>query len=213
MAQPYSHFPDEASLSMNHHDLLLASSSPYRKNLLERLGLPFRCASPDIDETPHPDEAPDALAIRLAASKARALAPANPASLIIGSDQVAVLPDDTLLGKPGSHEQAKAQLTRSSGHSVTFLTGLAVLDTRSDTLKTCCERFTVHFRDLTAAEIEGYLRKEQPYDCAGSFKMEGLGIALFSSLEGRDPNSLIGLPLIALIDLLKAFGTNPLLEP
>jgi len=193
--------------------ILLASSSPYRRTLLQRLGLPFSCASPDIDETPQPGEPADALAVRLAAGKAEALARQYPDTLIIGSDQVATLPDGTLLNKPGDHEQATLQLTRSSGNSVRFLTGLAVLDSGTGTLKTCCERFDVHFRALSATEIENYLRKEQPYDCAGSFKMEGLGIALFSQLSGRDPNSLVGLPLIALVDILREFDVNPLLAP
>ena len=195
---------------MNQPDLLLASSSPYRKALLERLGLPFRCQSPDIDESPQPGEAPEALAVRLAVAKARALASANPDSLIIGSDQVAALPDNSMLGKPGNHNRAKQQLMASSGQRVRFLTGLAVLDARTGTLNTHCETFSAHFRTLTEAEIEGYLHKERPYDCAGSFKMEGLGIALFERLEGRDPNSLVGLPLIALIDLLRKLGINPL---
>ncbi|MDP4546633.1 nucleoside triphosphate pyrophosphatase [Marinobacter sp. MDS2] len=192
--------------------ILLASSSPYRKQLLERLSLPFACASPDIDESPEPNEPAEALAIRLAAQKAQALAEKHPGTLIIGSDQVATLPDGRLLNKPGSHEQALTQLTRSSGQCVRFLTGLAVLDTETGDLKTHCEPFTVHFRNLSPAEITGYLLKEKPYDCAGSFKMEGLGITLFSRLEGRDPNSLIGLPLIALTDILHGFGINPLLE-
>lgn len=192
--------------------ILLASSSRYRKQLLERLDLPFNCASPDIDESPLPGETAEALAVRLATQKAEALAEQNPNTLIIGSDQVAALPDGSLLNKPGSHEQAAIQLTRSSGQSVQFLTGLAVLDTQTGTLKTHCEPFTVHFRNLSKGEITGYLNKEQPYDCAGSFKMEGLGITLFSSLEGRDPNSLIGLPLIALCDMLRELGVNPLLN-
>jgi len=194
-------------------DLLLASSSPYRRELLSRLQLPFDCASPDIEETPQPGEAPETLAVRLAAGKARALAPTHPTSLIIGSDQVAALPDGTILSKPGNHEQATRQLQLSSGQCVQFFTGLALLDARTQTLKTHCERFNAHFRALSPEEIESYLRKEQPYDCAGSFKMEGLGITLFSSLEGRDPNSLVGLPLIALTDLLREFGINPLLAP
>jgi len=197
---------------MNQTDLLLASSSPYRKQLLDRLGLPFRCQSPEIDEQPRPGEDPTALAVRLATEKARALAPENPDSLIIGSDQVATLPDNTLLGKPGNHEQARKQLAASSGQCVRFLTGLAVFDARTNTLKTRCESFSAQFRDLSDTEIEYYLKKEQPYDCAGSFKMEGLGIALFEALEGRDPNSLVGLPLIALIDVLKEFGINPLTQ-
>ncbi len=198
---------------MNHPALLLASSSPYRKSLLARLGLPFTCASPDIDETPAPGESAEKLSVRLAASKARALAQQHPGTIIIGSDQVATLADGYLLNKPGNHAIAREQLTRCSGKSVQFLTGLAVLDTRTGELKTHCERFAVHFRDLSAREIENYLNKEQPYDCAGSFKMEGLGIALFRKMEGRDPNSLIGLPLIALTDLLRELGTNPLLQP
>lgn len=198
---------------MSHPTLLLASSSPYRKSLLERLGIPFNCASPDIDETPIPGESAGTLAVRLATGKARALAEQYPDTLIIGSDQVATLPDGTLLNKPGNHEQARVQLAQSSGKSVRFLTGLALLDTRTNSLQSCCERFDVHFRELSEQEIESYLIKEQPYDCAGSFKMEGLGIALFSRLEGRDPNSLIGLPLIALVDMLKTSGINPLLGP
>lgn len=198
---------------MSEPRLLLASSSPYRKNMLKRLGLPFDCASPDVDETPHPGESASALALRLAIAKARALAHQHPDTIIIGSDQVATLPDGTLLNKPGNHERAMQQLDCSNGKSVRFMTGLAVLDTRTNTLQSCCEPFTVHFRNLSREEIHHYLLKEQPYDCAGSFKMEGLGIALFSRLEGRDPNSLIGLPLIALIDILIRLGINPLLPP
>ena len=173
--------------------------------------MPFRCASPNIDESPEPGETPKSLAVRLATDKARALAANNPNSVIIGSDQVATLPDNSVLGKPGTHDQARRQLANCSGQQVRFFTGLALLNTRTNTLKTCCEPFDVYFRSLPDKEIEGYLRKEQPYDCAGSFKMEGLGIALFHRLEGRDPNSLIGLPLIALIDLLEELGINPLL--
>ncbi|WP_417514287.1 Maf family protein [Marinobacter sp.] len=198
---------------MPQNPLLLASSSRYRHELLSRLGLPFSSASPDIDESPLDGEAPENLAIRLATSKARALASAYPGHWIIGSDQVAALPDGTLLSKPGNYENACEQLSRSSGRSVNFLTGLALLDASTGKLQSSCERFTAHFRDLTAEEINEYLRKEKPYDCAGSFKMEGLGISLFRQLEGQDPNSLIGLPLIALTDMLRAWGRNPLLEP
>ena len=123
------------------------------------------------------------------------------------------MPDGTRLSKPGNYRNAYEQLARSSGQSVTFLTGLALLDANSGMLQTHCEQFTAHFRDLSAAEIDAYLRKEAPYDCAGSFKMEGLGITLFRELQGRDPNSLIGLPLIALTDMLTVWGRNPLLEP
>jgi len=193
--------------------LLLASSSRYRHELLARLGLPFSSASPDIDESPIAGEPPVDLALRLAESKARALAPMYPDHWIIGSDQVAALPDGTRLSKPGNYQNAYEQLARSSGQSVIFLTGLALLDASSGTLQTHCEQFTAHFRDLSAEEIDAYLRKEAPYDCAGSFKMEGLGITLFRELQGRDPNSLIGLPLIALTDMLTRWDRNPLLEP
>lgn len=197
---------------MTRKPLLLASSSPYRKTLLNRLGLPFTCASPDIDETPHQGESADVLATRLAESKARALAPRFPGHWIIGSDQVACLPDGSLLSKPGDHKQATKQLLQSSGHRVLFLTGVALLDSDSGKLESHCEPYSVLFRLLTAEEIEAYLLREQPYDCAGSFKMEGLGISLFEALEGRDPNSLVGLPLIALNDMLRHWGLNPLLE-
>lgn len=193
--------------------LLLASSSPYRREILARLGLPFTCESPNINETPAPGEGPEALATRLAESKSRALAAQYPGHWIIGSDQVAALPDGTLLNKPENYSTATRQLEQSSNKSVNFHTGLALLDADSGNLQVICERFTVHFRDLSAQEIEAYLRKEEPYDCAGSFKMEGLGITLFRELQGRDPNSLVGLPLIALNDMLIAWGRNPLLEP
>lgn len=197
---------------MTRKPLLLASSSPYRKTLLERLGLPFTCASPDIDESPQPGESGESLATRLAESKARALAEQFPGHWIIGSDQVACLPDGSVLSKPGNHERATNQLRKSSGHAVLFLTGLALLDSDSGELESLCEPYNVRFRELGNEEIEAYLLREQPYDCAGSFKMEGLGITLFEALEGRDPNSLVGLPLIALNDILRRWGRNPLLE-
>ena len=198
---------------MNPRPLLLASSSPYRRDLLTRLCVPFETTSPDIDESPADHETAEHLATRLARSKAEALAPAWPGHWIIGSDQVACLEDGTLLNKPGHHEQATEQLRRSSGKRVSFLTGLALLDSGSGKIQTHCEHFHVHFRPLTPEEIESYLHKEEPYDCAGSFKMEGLGIALFSQLEGRDPTSLVGLPLIALTDMFRQWGLNPLLPP
>lgn len=198
---------------MSEKPLLLASSSPYRKELMERLQLPFSSTSPDIDETPRAGEAAEDLAVRLATSKARALAPGFPGHWIIGSDQVAALADGTLLSKPGSHENARRQLEQSSGQRVNFFTGLTLLDADSGKLQTCCEPFTVLFRELSPNEIEAYLRKETPYDCAGSFKMEGLGITLFRELQGRDPNSLVGLPLIALCTMLTTWGRSPLLEP
>ncbi|NMT64628.1 Maf family protein [Marinobacter orientalis] len=198
---------------MNPHPLLLASSSPYRRHLLERLGLPFEVASPEIDESPADNETAEQLATRLAQGKAEALAPAWRDHWIIGSDQVACLEDGMLLNKPGNHERAVEQLDRSSGQRVSFMTGLALLDAGSGKIQTHCEHFHAHFRSLSPDEIEHYLRAEQPYDCAGSFRVEGLGIALFSQLEGRDPNSLVGLPLIALNDMLRNWGLNPLLQP
>lgn len=193
-----------------HLPLVLASSSRYRRALLERLGLAFVSASPDIDETRRESETAATLSLRLAETKARALADFYPDHLIIGSDQVATLPDGSILGKPGDHRQACAQLARCSGKRVRFVTGLALLDTGSAHMNSLTEPFDVYFRDLTTTEIDHYLLTETPYDCAGSFRMEGLGIALFSRLEGRDPNSLIGLPLIALTDLLRQRGLNPL---
>ncbi|MBK1653431.1 Maf family protein [Allochromatium vinosum] len=189
--------------------LILASTSPYRRALLERLGLPFSTAAPDVDERPHPGESPADLVRRLAEAKARAVAVKHPDALIIGSDQVACL-DDAILGKPGDHHTAIAQLERASGRCVLFLTGLCVLDARSGQTQTLVEPFRVHFRVLSRARIEGYLERERPYDCAGSFKSEGLGIALFERLEGDDPAALIGLPLIRLIPLLETAGLCPL---
>ena len=181
--------------------LLLASSSPYRRELLDRLRLPFVCASPDIDETRHPEEPAMALVRRLAKEKAQALATGYPGHLIIGSDQVAVL-DDQILGKPHTFERALEQLSASSGRSVSFLTGLALLNSDTGDCQVDCVRFTVHMRELDHACITRYLHAEQPYDCAGSFKAEGLGVSLFRATEGPDATSLIGLPLIRLVDML-----------
>lgn len=186
--------------------LLLASTSPYRKMLLEKLQLPFDCAAPEVDETPLPGETAEALVLRLAAAKAQALALAYPEHLIIGSDQVCVI-DGNITGKPHTEENARAQLRQAAGQAVTFYTGLAG---RSKQLQALCEPFHVHFRALSETEIAAYVRMEQPLNCAGSFKSEGLGIALFDRLEGRDPNALIGLPLIALLEMLRAEGINPL---
>jgi MAF protein len=185
--------------------LLLASSSPYRRALLQRLLLQFIWESPAIDETPLPGEQPEALVARLAEAKARALAEGHPGHLIIGSDQVAVL-EGRILGKPGTPERARLQLGSASGKRVRFLTGLCLLDNRSGRASTVVEPFDVRFRVLQPEQIERYLEREQPFDCAGSFKAEGLGIALFEALEGRDPTALVGLPLIALVDLLAAAG-------
>ena len=187
--------------------LLLASSSPYRRQLLDRLRLPFVCASPDIDESRQPAEPARTLVMRLAREKAMALAHDYPEHLIIGSDQVAVL-GEQVLGKPHSFERAMEQLTASSGKSVSFLTGLALYNSSTGHCQVDCIPFTVHMRALDQASISRYLRAEQPYDCAGSFKAEGLGVSLFRSTEGPDATSLIGLPLIRLVDMLTAQGVQ-----
>jgi MAF protein len=187
--------------------LVLGSTSPYRRELLGRLGLPFDTSRPDADETALPNESPDGLVRRLAEAKARSVAASRPESLVIGSDQVAVL-DDAVIGKPGSPDAAREQLRQASGRSVLFLTGLCLLDSGSDRSWVIVEPFTVHFRKLGSEQIDRYLEAEQPYDCAGSFKSEGLGIALFERLEGDDPNSLVGLPLIRLVALLAEAGVS-----
>lgn len=189
--------------------ILLASTSPFRQALLHKLGLPFITAAPEVDESPQPDETAEALVIRLAVAKAQALAKTYPRHWIIGSDQVCVL-DGAIAGKPHTAENARAQLRAASGKAITFYTGLALFHPVSGTLLHCCEPFMVHFRTLTDAEISGYVEKEQPLQCAGSFKSEGLGICLFDRLEGRDPNTLVGLPLIALNEMLQQAGINPL---
>jgi MAF protein len=187
--------------------LVLASSSPYRRELLERLRLPFIWSAPAIDESRQPAESAEALVRRLAEEKARALRSNHPQHLIIGSDQAAVL-DEQILGKPHTFERAREQLLAASGRRVIFLTGLALLDSQSGDCQVDCIPFTVHFRDLSEAQITRYLQAEQPYDCAGSFKAEGLGVSLFRSTEGSDANSLIGLPLIRLVDMLHSIGVD-----
>lgn len=191
------------------HNIILASSSPYRRQLLEKLGVAYEWESPNIDEQPQPDESPTDLVVRLAKQKALALAVRYPNHLIIGSDQVALL-DDRILGKPGNLLKAREQLSAASGRKLTFLTGLCLLNSASMTSQTCCEPYEVTFRNLTAAHIDFYLEHEQPFDCAGSFKVEGLGISLFKALHGNDPNTLIGLPLIVLIDMLNNEGVSVL---
>ncbi|HDH0697568.1 TPA: septum formation inhibitor Maf [Klebsiella aerogenes] len=192
-------------------NLLLASTSPWRRMLLEKLSLPFECAAPEVDETPLPGESARQLVVRLAQAKAQALASRFPHHLIIGSDQVCVL-DGEITGKPYTEENAHRQLRKASGTIVTFYTGLALYNSANGHLQTECEPFDVHFRHLSDHEIEAYIRKENPLQCAGSFKSEGLGITLFERLEGRDPNSLVGLPLIALCQMLRREGFNPLLS-
>jgi MAF protein len=187
--------------------LLLASSSPYRRELLSRLRLPFTCASPDVDETRIADEPADQLVRRLAHDKAQALTTAYPGHLIIGSDQVAVL-GDRILGKPHDFERARAQLLAASGQRVTFLTGLALLNSETGRCQVDVVPFSVQMRMLDLPRIERYLRAERPYDCAGSFKAEGLGVSLFQSTAGADATSLVGLPLIRLVDMLLEEGVQ-----
>lgn len=187
--------------------LILASTSPFRRELLGRLGLPFDTVAPDVDETATESESPEQLVVRLAEAKARAAAGQHGDAVIIGSDQVACL-DGKILGKPGNRQNAIEQLQQSSGRSVDFFTGLCVLDGTSGEARTVCEPYRVWFRSLTIAEIARYVDRESPFNCAGSFKSEGLGIALFERLEGDDPNALIGLPLIRLIDMLRSAGIS-----
>ncbi|MCG6896575.1 MAG: Maf family nucleotide pyrophosphatase [Thiocapsa sp.] len=194
---------------MSSPTLVLASTSPYRRALLERLRLPFETAAPRVDERRNSSESPQVLVLRLAEAKARAIAETYRNALIIGSDQVACIGDE-VLGKPGDREQAVAQLERASGRTLVFHTGLCLLNTMTGRAQTLVEPYRVHFRALTRQQIEGYLDREQPFDCAGSFKSEGLGIALFERVEGDDPNTLIGLPLIRLITLLESEGVFPL---
>lgn len=191
--------------------LILASTSPYRRELLKKLEVPFQCAAPEVDELALPGESPRQLVLRLAQAKAMALAKRFPDHLIIGSDQVCVL-GGKIAGKPHTEEKAHSQLREASGHVVTFYTGLALYNSANGHLQTECEPFDVHFRHLSDAEIHHYIQKEQPLNCAGSFKSEGLGISLFERLDGRDPNTLVGLPLIALCKMLRNEQFNPLLR-
>jgi septum formation protein len=186
--------------------LILASSSKYRRELLERLRVPFDVVSPDIDETPLARETPEATALRLSVAKARAVAQYVPGdAIVIGSDQVATF-DGRQIGKPGTHENAVAQLQAMRGRSVEFHSALCVFDSRTDRAQSADIVTRVRFRDYSDAEIETYLRAETPYDCAGSAKSEGLGIALLEAIESGDPTALIGLPLIALTKMLREAG-------
>lgn len=190
--------------------LILASSSPYRKAMLQRLRLPFSTVSPDVDETPLPDETPSQTALRLSVDKARAVAALHPGAIIIGSDQVATF-DNLKIGKPGTLERAREQLRQFSGRTLQFHSALCVTDgqrTETDDIVTHCR-----FRQLTEQEIDTYLALEAPFDTAGSAKAEGLGIALMDGMQSDDPTAIIGLPLIALSRMLRAFGLNPLLQP
>ncbi|MBF0187749.1 MAG: septum formation inhibitor Maf [Magnetococcales bacterium] len=186
--------------------LVLASTSRYRRALLERLQIPFDVTAPNnVDETPLEDEYPDDLVRRLSRNKARSVAGHYPEGVIIGSDQVAVL-DGKIIGKPGNFSTARAQLKQASGRRVAFLTGLALYNVKSARIQTGIVPFVVHFRRLSDRTIERYLRKDEPYDCAGSFKSESLGVTLFERMEGDDPNSLMGLPLILLTRMLENEG-------
>jgi septum formation protein len=187
--------------------LILASSSQYRRELLARLHLPFEAIAPHIDETPLDSEAPEATALRLARAKAEAIALAHPGALVIGSDQVATL-DGAQIGKPGDHARALAQLQTMRGREVVFHTALCLWDGRSSTAEVENVQVFVRFRDLPDAELDAYLRIEQPYDCAGSAKNEGLGIALIERIDSSDPTALTGLPLIALTGMLRRAGVS-----
>jgi septum formation protein len=187
--------------------LVLASSSAYRKELLSRLQLPFEVAIPDIDETPLAGETPSATALRLAREKAAAVAAKMPGAIVIGSDQVATL-DDEQIGKPGNHANALAQLQKMRGREVIFHTALCVWDGRDGTAQVEDIQTVVKFRDLPDAELDAYLRIEQPYDCAGSAKNEALGIAILERIDSNDPTALTGLPLIALTGMLRNIGVT-----
>jgi septum formation protein len=191
--------------------LILGSTSAYRRELLQRLQIPFEVAAPDVDETPLPGEPPRLLAQRLALAKARAVALLHPQAVVIGSDQVADLAG-LPLGKPGSHERATAQLRQMRGQTLVFETAVSVVCIESGFEESSLASVRVRFRDLTDEEIENYLRLERPYDCAGSAKSEGLGIALLSSIESDDPTALIGLPLIRTCQLIRAAGIKILPE-
>ena len=187
--------------------LVLASTSPFRKTILEKLGIAFSTSAPSIDETPLPGESAQKLVMRLSLQKAQAVAKAFPAALIIGSDQVACI-DEQIIGKPGDREGAVKQLKVASGRRVDFYTGLCLLNSATGRQQTLCEPFTIHFRRLRQDQLERYLDAEKPYNCAGSFKSEGLGISLFKRLQGDDPNTLIGLPLIRLVEMLNTEGVQ-----
>jgi septum formation protein len=196
---------------MPRHSLVLASTSHYRRTLLERLGVPFTVAAPDTDERRLPGEPPHVQARRLAEQKARSVAARHPGALVIGADQVAVI-DTEPLGKPGTAAATVEQLLRASGRRVMFETGLCLLEVASGRVQLDVVPFAVVFRHLDRAEVEEYVRRERPYDCAGGFRVEGLGIALFERLEGTDPTALVGLPLIRLAGMLRAEGLNVLTQ-
>ncbi len=187
--------------------LILGSTSPYRRELLQHLSVPFTTAAPDIDETRLPAESPADMVKRLSLGKAKAVAATHTDALIIGSDQCAVLREE-VMGKPGTHANAVSQLRKASGQTVTFLTGLCLYDSRDNSYQLDIVPFEVDFRTLTDTEIENYLLKDQPYNCAGSFRSESLGVTLFKRMRGDDPSALIGLPLIRLSQMLRQAGVD-----
>ncbi|WP_375753358.1 Maf family protein [Vibrio sp. HN007] len=191
---------------MSNPNLILASTSPFRKSILDKLGVNFTTTAPNFDETPIKGESPELLVKRLAIGKAKSCSTREDA-LIIGSDQVCVI-DGEIVGKPKTREKAIKQLVSASGKKIVFYTGIALYNTQTGKELVELDTFTVHFRELSRAQIENYIDREQPLNCAGSFKSEGLGIALFKKLEGKDPNTLIGLPLICLIDMLAKEGLD-----
>jgi len=206
-----------AAASSGHHvptassaSLILASTSRYRRELLSRLGLPFAVEAPNVDESAHPGERPAALALRLAGEKAHAVAHRHPQALVIGSDQAATLDGAIAIGKPGSHERAREQLRAASGRTMEFHTALCLTREADGFDERASVGTRVRFRRLDGAEIERYLQLEQPWDCAGAARVEGLGIALLEAVEGDDPTALIGLPLIALTGMLRRAGLSPL---
>lgn len=194
---------------MNIPNLILASSSQYRREVLKKLYLPFTCISPEIDETPLVGESPEKTSLRLAEAKARKVAESEPNALIIGCDQVATV-DGMQIGKPGNHPNAVKQLTMLSGKEVIFHSAICLYDSSSQSMQSTIVPYYVKFKTLTSLQIETYLRLEQPYDCAGSAKSEGMGITLLEYMRGDDPNALIGLPVIALVNMLQQSGIDVL---
>ena len=191
---------------------MLASSSRYRRALLDRFGIPFRVDSPELDETPLPDETPRDLVIRLSIAKARTVARRWPEATVIGADQTATF-DGRILGKPGTVDAAVGQLRACSGRRVDFLTGVAVVDARTGRVDTALDTTTARFRKSTEVEIRHYVERDRPLDCAGGIRFEGLGPLLLDGVDTADPSAAIGLPLIVVGDLLRAQGINPLTQP
>ncbi|HEY9018350.1 Maf family protein [Thiomicrospira sp.] len=199
-------------MTLDSPQILLASSSPYRRQLLEKIGVTFSCESPDIDERPHDQESVKETVERLSLQKAQALVKHHPSKIIIASDQSASL-NNKALGKPGNFEKAFEQLKAQQGKIIYFYTGLVVYNPHNQAYLSALDTTKVYFRELSDQQIRNYLLTEQPYDCAGSFKSEGLGITLFNKIENQDPNALVGLPLIKLVNLLSQVGISLPLDP